>query len=392
VRELDALDRNPVLELELLSLFPPVDSLVHPRAQRWLSRLRRPTARAAAVGMAWWLCRRPARFAASVVLVIRGYSRRPTLLARALATLPVAAAHARDVQRRGVEHLHAHYATYPLLATWLCRRLTGVPYSVTVHAHDIFVDRSFLQRRLSDASFIVAISDYNRRFLVHRSLSGGTPIHVVHCGIAPDAYRFSPRVPTRGRPVCALCVASLQEYKGHCVLIEALATARQRLAQVQLDLVGDGPLRGELEELARKLGLDSRVRFHGVLTESAVTSLLQRADLFVLPSVVARNGQMEGIPVALMEAFATGVPVVATRLSGVPELVRDGETGLLAEPGSRHDLVRALEAVIDDPAAALARAEAARVLVEREYDIHRSGALLAHLFLQERSEGRAKRR
>jgi glycosyltransferase involved in cell wall biosynthesis len=387
VRELDALDANPVLELELLSLFPPLDPIVHPRARRWLPRLRRPTARAAAGGTAWWLRRRPARLAVSVGLVIRGYARRPALLARALATVPGAAAHARDIRRRGIEHLHAHYATYPLLAAWLCHRLTGVSYSVTVHAHDIFVDRSFLQRRLADASFIVAISDYNRHFLVRHGVARATPIHVVHCGIEPETYRFCPRAPTRGGPVRALCVASLQEYKGQCVLLEALAGAGPRLARVQLDLVGNGPLRSELEELARQLGLGSRVRFHGSLTESAVTALLETADLFVLPSVVARNGQMEGIPVALMEALAAGVPVAATRLSGVPELIRDGETGLLADPHSPHDLARAIETVLDNPAAALARAEAGRRLVEREYDIQRSAALLAHLFLQERSAG-----
>ena len=386
-RELDAVSGRPGLELELLALFPAVESTVHPRARRWLTNLRRPRAGEAAAGIAWWARRRPARLAASVALVIGGYARRPALLARALATLPIAAAHARGVQRRGVDHVHAHYATYPLLAAWLCNRLTGVPYSVTVHAHDIFVDRSFLRRRLAHATFIAAVSEYNRRFLARDGSSGGTPVHVVRCGIEPAAYRFRPRAPAPGGPVRALCVASLQEYKGHRVLLEALAGAGRRLASLQLDLVGNGPLRAELEKLARELGLQSRVCFHGSLAESGVTDMLETADLFVLPSVVARNGQMEGLPVSLMEALAAGAPVVATRLSGIPEMVRDGETGLLAEPNSPEDLARALEAVLDQPAAAQARAEAGRRLVEREYDVRRSAALLAHLFLGERQPG-----
>jgi colanic acid/amylovoran biosynthesis glycosyltransferase len=386
-RELDAVSVRPGIELELLTLFPPAEFTVHPRARRWLSRLRRPRAGEAAAGIAWWVRRRPARLAASVALVISGYVRRPALLARALATLPIAAAHARGVQRRGVDHVHAHYATYPLLAAWFCHRLTGVPYSVTVHAHDIFVDRSFLKRRLADAAFIAAISEYNRRSLARDDSSGATPVHVVRCGIEPEAYRFRRRAPAPGGPVRALCVASLQEYKGHRVLLEALAGAGRRLARIQLDLVGSGPLRADLEEFARKLGLQSRVCFHGSLSESTVTEMLGTADLFVLPSVVARNGQMEGLPVALMEALAAGAPVVATRLSGIPEIVRDGETGLLAEPGSPEDLARALEAVLNQPAAAQARAEAGRRLVEREYDVRRSAALLAHLFLGEPNPG-----
>jgi colanic acid/amylovoran biosynthesis glycosyltransferase len=387
-RELDAVSGQAGLELELLTLFPPAESIVHPRAQRWLPSLRRPRVREAAAGIAWWARRRPVRLAASVTIVIGGYARRPALLARALATLPIAAAHARGVQRRGVDHVHAHYATYPLLAAWLCYRLTGVPYSVTVHAHDIFVDRSFLRRRLADATFIVAVSEYNRRFLARDGSAGGTPVHVVRCGIEPAAYRFSLRSPAAGRPVRALCIASLQEYKGHRVLLEALAGAGRRLASLQLDLVGNGPLRAELAELTRELGLEALVCFLGSLAESAVSEMLVSDDLFVLPSVVARNGQMEGLPVALMEALAAGAPVVATRLSGVPEIVRDGETGLLAEPGSPEDLARALEAVLDEPAAAQARAEAGRRLVEREYDVSRSGARLARLLLEERAPGR----
>jgi colanic acid/amylovoran biosynthesis glycosyltransferase len=381
VRELDAVAETPGLELEVLALFPPADPTVHPRAEPWLERLRRPSAGEAASAVVWWACRRPARLIASLALVVAGYARRPSLLGRALATVPLAAAHARGVRLRGVDHLHAHYATYPLLAAWLCRRLTGVPYSVTVHAHDIFVDRSFLERRLCDAEFVVAISEYNREFLLAHRSSGSTPIHVVHCGVDPAAYSFRARPLPEARPLRALCVASLQEYKGHQVLLRALAGAGDRLGRLELDLVGDGPLRAELEQLARDLGLSPRVHFHGSLAEPAVIDLLEAADLFVLPSVVARNGQQEGLPVVLMEALAVGAPAVASRLSGVPELIRDGSTGLLAEPGDPDDLARSIEAVPDDPAAARARAEAGRRLVEQEFDIRRSAATLARLFL-----------
>jgi glycosyltransferase involved in cell wall biosynthesis len=149
---------------------------------------------------------------------------------------------------------------------------------------------------------------------------------------------------------------------------------------VELDLVGPGALRGQLEALAADLGLGDRVRFHGALPEPEVAALLDRADLFVLASIVERSGFMEGIPVALMEALAAGVPVVATRLSGVPELVRDGVTGLLAEPGDAASLRDALERAISEPDAARRRAAAGRELVEREFDAGACAAQIADLF------------
>ena len=163
------------------------------------------------------------------------------------------------------------------------------------------------------------------------------------------------------------------------MLLEALADGGPVLDRIRLELVGEGPLRGRLEELARRLGIGARVSFRGGLTEPQVAAALDAADLFVLPSVVAANGQMEGVPVALMEALACGLPTVASRLSGVPELVRDGETGVLAEPGDVGSLREALRVAITDPVAARRRAEAGRRLVESEFDLQRSAGRLAAL-------------
>lgn len=382
VRELSAVAEQPGVHVELCSLFPPVDATVHPAARPWIGRLRRPGAGAALRGLAWWLGRRPLRLLSTVGRVAAAHARRPALLARALATIPLAATHARALASLGVDHVHAHYATYPALAAWTCRRLTGLGYSFTAHAHDLYVDQSLLGDKVRGARFAIAVSEFNRRFLRGHGGDGATPVHVVHCGIDPGAYRFRPRAPAPGARVRALCVASLQEYKGHRVLLEALAGAGAELERVELDLVGGGALREELEGLARRLGLADRVRFRGPLPEPEVAALLDRADLFVLPSVVARDGQMEGLPVALMEALACGVPAVSTRLSGIPEIVQDGETGLLAEPGDRASLRAALARVVEEPAEATARAVAGRRLVEREFDVRASGRRLAQLFEQ----------
>ncbi|MGN7225917.1 glycosyltransferase [Dietzia maris] len=274
--------------------------------------------------------------------------------------------------------VHAHYATFPLLAAWACHRLTGVTYSVTTHAHDIYVDTSGLARRCAEAQFVVAISRHNLDML--RGLLGpAAPIELVHCGIDTTGYEFRPRRLPETGPIRALCVASLQEYKGHRHLLEAMAVPGPATARLELDLIGDGPLRGELSALAGELGIADRVRFRGSCPESEVAAARAAADLFVLPSVVAADGQMEGLPVALMESLASGVPTVSTRLSGIGEIVVDGHTGLLCEPGDPADLARAVEQLAADPEATLRMSRAGRELVEEQFELRRSAAALLGL-------------
>lgn len=377
VREIDAVAASGEVDIEILSLFPPVSETVHPIARRWLGRLHRPGPVAAGLALGWWLLRRPLRLLSSCVAIVAAYAHRPRLLVRALATVPLAAAHARRLRAHPVDFLHAHYATYPALCAWLCWRLEGTPYSFTAHAHDIFVDQSLLARKVADADFVVAISDFNRRFLADFGGGGETPVEVVHCGIDPALYPFRPNPPLAEGPVRAACVASLQEYKGHAVLLRALAAGDGALGRLRVDLVGDGPLRGELEELASTLGIAGRVAFHGSLTEDRVREVLEEANIFILPSVIASDGQMEGVPVSIMEALACGLLVVSSRLSGIPELVHDGESGLLAQPGDPADLGRCLSLALEnagiDP-------RVGRREVENEYDIHGTAARMVELF------------
>jgi glycosyltransferase involved in cell wall biosynthesis len=378
LRELNAVDGRDGLEVELLSLFVPVRPFAHPEAQRWVGRVRRPDARTAARDAGYWLARRPLTLLRAAAEVAWAHRRNPARLARALATVPLAASHARTVRRDGIVHVHAHFATYPALTGWLCRRLTGIGYSFTAHAHDLYVDRSQLATYVAEADFVATISAFNQRFIAEHAPGTTTPVELVRCGVAPAGYVHHRRTLPGHGPVRALCVASLEEYKGHRVLLDALA-AEPGLERLAVDLVGAGSLEAALREQARALGLEGRVCFLGPRTQDEVAELLAAADVFVLPSVVAGDGQMEGIPVALMEALASGLPTVTTRLSGIPELVQDGVTGTLATPGDPADLARALRAVLEDPAAALQRADAGRALVEREFDVERSAARMRSL-------------
>ncbi len=382
VREIEVLDRLGRFDLELRSLFPSPDKPVHDVARRWNERLVRPTAAAALAGFAWAGLTRPLALSSVLACVVTGY-RRPSLLLRALVTVLVACAHARDLARRPrPPHVHAHYASYPALAAWVCRRLTGTSYSFTVHAHDLYVDTSMLDRKIADARFVVTISDYNRT-LLEQNNSGRTPIRVVHAGIDTAAYCFRPRAISADGPVRAVTVASLQSYKGHAVLLEALAMGGCAVDRITLDLIGDGVLRSDLERLVDRLGLRERVHFLGSRSEDEVRASLGAADLFVLPSIVAKDGQMEGLPVALMEALACGVPTVSTALSGIPEIIIDGVTGLLAAPGDAASLNRTMAAMVERGNATIDLAEAGRALVTREFDLWQSVSELSALLAED---------
>jgi colanic acid/amylovoran biosynthesis glycosyltransferase len=379
LREFDCIDRMADAHVELFSLFGGDSGSVHRTGERWLARVHRSRALDVLSGPAWWLVRRPLRLLAVVAWVARSHARRPAVLVRALITVALAARHARAIARLRIDHVHACWATYPALAAWVCWRLTGVPYSFTGHAHDLFVHQLGLERKVRDARFVVMISEHNRRFL---DAFGGADAHVriVHYGVDLEAYRFRPRGPRPAGTVRALCVASFHEYKGHRVLLEALAAGGPQMDRVELVLVGEGPLRPAIERLAARRGVRERLHFAGRLSEREVADHLDAADLAVLPSIVARNGDTEGIPNALIEAMASGVPVVSTRVSGIPELVRDGETGLLADPRDVEGLRRAVERTLGDPAAACVRAVAARRLVEREFAIDGAATRLLALF------------
>jgi colanic acid/amylovoran biosynthesis glycosyltransferase len=376
LREMDALEATG-WHLSLYPLITESGGPVHPAAVPWLSRARELPllSRTAAGATARLLVRRPRQLIGLCAAVVRGYASSPSALVRALALLPSSIRLAELVRDDGVPQLHAHYATYPLLACWVVHALDGVPYSVTIHAHDIFTGTPMLARKLRSAAAVVVISQFNRDFLVRQvdpDLADRTT--VVRCGVdvshyaGPGAAERQPPAP--GDAFTIVCVGSLQEYKGQRHLIEACRLMVDRGHQVRCLLVGGGVLADELARQVEAAGLVGVVELVGAKTEQEVAALLGAADVYAQPSVIASTGQMEGIPVALMEALASRLPVVATALSGVPELVRDGDTGWLVPPGDARALADALEQVLADPAAARVRAEAGRALVEQEYDLH----------------------
>lgn len=379
LREIDALEARG-WTVELFPLLRGREQVVHVDATPWVQRVRAVPLLSLSVLVAnvLTLLRTPRAWAGLWIAVVRGYAADPAGLTRALVLLPSCVHLARTVRREAVPQLHAHFATYPLLACWVVHQLTGTPYTVTVHAHDLFTSTAMLSRKLAPAGAVVAVSDFNRRFLaktVGPDIAARTV--VVHCGVDVERYSAAPAERGSCDGPTLLSVGSLEEHKGQRHLVDACRLLVGRGHAVRCAIVGEGPERGRLEQQIAAAGLAGVVTLLGARREDEVVSLLATADIYVQPSVVAADGQMEGIPVALMEALASRLPVVATSISGVPELVHDGDTGWLVPPGDAAALADAVEDVLSDPWAATTRATAGRTHVETEFDLRTNVAQLA---------------
>jgi len=366
VREIQGLLRRGV-DVRVLSLKHPSEALVQADARALLGRvLYPPKGPALLAGAAAQALRHPWRSLRELARLSWGLRTQPLAWAkscvvwlRTLAVLPA-------IERLAPDRLHAHWATYPTTAAMWVSGRTGIPYGFTAHAHDIFVDEQLLADKLHSADFAVTISEFNRQYLAeHVSPRALDVVRVVHCGVPVSRYRF--RAEGR-RPARVLSVGRLDPIKGFEHLIDACAILRDRGVDFDCRIVGDGPLRGVLQARIDALALQQRVRLAGACAQEQVLEHLQAASVFVLASVVTPDGNRDGIPVALMEAMACGTPVVATRVSGIPELVEHGVGGLLAEPADARSLAQAIEQQLREPTRALAMARMARRKVEAEFD------------------------
>jgi glycosyltransferase involved in cell wall biosynthesis len=291
---------------------------------------------------------------------------------KACAVFIEAAALSERARRSEIAHVHAHFANHPATAAWIVHRLTDIPFSYTAHANDLFLLPPALREKLDEPAFIVTISRYNEQLLAE--MKPRAPVFVVHCGVDTTILAELGRTPSSHR---VLCVGSLEERKGQRYLLEAVAELRDRFPDIELVLIGDGPERSSLEDFARRLAIGERMRFAGALPADAVRDELSHAAVFALPSIIDKTGRTEGIPVALMEAMAAGVPVISTRVSGIPELV-DGAGGLV-EPRDAAGLANEIALTFEDSRIRAARVSAARERVVAEFDLYREAAKLADL-------------
>lgn len=285
---------------------------------------------------------------------------------------------AREKRR---SHVHVHFGTVEATVALTAHVLGGLSYSMTLHAFDIFrdnVDRPLLTEKINASRFTVTVSEFNRRFLIE-NLPNVEPdkIRVNYNGV--DLERFSPGEGQR-EPFSIFALGRLKEKKGFIHLVSAVRRLRDQGLEVRCRIGGEGPDQKPLKRAIKEWNLRSEVKLLGPLNEEEVIEWMRRSTCFVLPCVQAVDGNVDALPTVLLEAMAAGCPAVSTRLSGVPEIIEDGVSGLLVEPGDDAALADAIRSLLSDAQHSASISEGGRRRAEERFDIRRNVGVMQDWF------------
>ena len=320
------------------------------------------------------LARSPARYFKALWLALRTSAPGAKALLYQLFYFTEAVVLAEHLTRNGVTHLHNHIAAASCTVAMLASEVSAIPYSFTIHGPGIFFEpiRWRIDEKTARARFVACISEFCRSQVMMFSHSSHWPkLHIVHCAIDPDRYDVTAGRNSHGQRL--LFIGRLAGVKGVPILFEALQAIVGDFPDVRLKLIGDGPERRDLEREVSKRGIGDRVEFAGYRSQSEVAEALHETDILVLPSFA------EGLPVVLMEAMAARVPVITSRIAGIPELVEHGHSGLLVPPGDVDALAAAISQLLHDHERRGWMGEAGRAKVVAEFNLDREAAWLAEI-------------
>ncbi len=320
----------------------------------------------------------PRRVGRLLAKIARAHRSEPKRGLAVLLFLPKALALGRWCRREGVDHIHGEFAGHPATAAMIAAETAGIPFSFSAHANDIIVSQALLVDKAQRASFVRSISRYNIAFLDALRDFPTDKLRLVRCGVPRTLIRKDgPPAPMSG-PLRILYVGSLIKKKGVSHLIDALAALPPDLDWTAR-ILGGGDLAETLIAQSRALGLEDRIRFDGPQPAEVVAQAFEHAHVAVVPSIVGSQGRIEGIPVVVMEALAHGIPVIASALSGIPELIEDGVTGFLTQPEDHAAISEALQKIAANWKEAAAIGAQGRDRVAKEYVVEDNARTLAAL-------------
>ena len=382
LREINELERHgqPVV---LVPLLRDHGRIVHEEAKPWVGRaLYMPLLSGVIVrANLKRMLRHPRRYFSLLGRLIAGTMFRPSVLVRTLALFPKSVYLADLLPRLGVRHLHAHFAVHPATMAYIAHFFSNVTYSFTAHGPDVFVHRLLLREKIARAKFVRTVSTFTKAFMAGLyPVESDGKIEVVHVGVNPTVYaEEASRASKGGTRTRLLSVASLTGAKGFTFLVDAVARLVGEGADLECTIVGDGPMRDVIRARIEQHGLADRIRMTGALPQHEVARLIADCDIFVLPSVIAYNGQMDGIPISLMEAMAAGRPVVASAISGIPELVQHGVSGVLVDATHPERIASSVRMLMEDPELRARMGAAGQARVREAFDVSRAAAeLISH--------------
>jgi colanic acid/amylovoran biosynthesis glycosyltransferase len=364
LREIHAVSRY--VDTWVFSLRRSTEAVVHDEASALLPRVLCPTLAQVLRAQVSMLRQRPRRYLAALASLVSGNFRSAEVLLKNLVFFPRAVCLAQWALENRVTHLHAGWATYPASAALVAAEISGLPFSFSGHAHDIYLDTTHLPEKLERAAFVTTCTESNLDHL--RRLAPDCPeqrIVLAHHGIRLDAFAPAARAEA---PLSILSVGTLNPHKGFEYLIDAFALLAEDGIDFRATIVGGGPLEDALRARLQTAGLEQRVVMTGALTQAELMPYFARASIFVL---AAQPEWHWGIPNVIVEALAARSAVVTTRFGSVQELVKDGQTGLLVPAKDPVALAATLRRLAGDPALRLRLAEAGHAVVAREFQLDR---------------------
>jgi len=381
MREMCGIRQHDV-DLHIFSLLYPKPGPVHPHAKDLLPYVRYSSVLSRNVIKAQFhfIWNSPKRYLRALTNTVSQTYREPKTLLLGLALFPKSVYFAWQMELLRVKHMHAHFAWVAGIAAGIVSDLLGISFTVHVHAFDLFEqDQRDLKKRLQKAFKIVTVSEYNASYI--RNMLPAAEVEIVRCGVDADWFRPGAEE-HKGEAVNILSVGRLIKKKGHEYLVDACALLAERGLSFRCYIVGTGPLQRTLQARIDRHKLRQRVGLVGALREDRILELNQRSNIFALPCVVTESGDRDGLPVALIEAMACGLPVVSTRVTGIPELVDDAKNGLLVNERDVISLADALEKLIRDGSLRAKMGHAARQTVLDRFKIQDNTAKLAATFRQ----------
>lgn len=286
------------------------------------------------------------------------------------------------VKKKNIDLIHAHFDTQGLVAKKI-GRLVKLPYSLTAHATDIYRHENLvnLKENMDGAEIIITISEYNKEYL-EKKLNSNNKIEVVHCGIDTEKFKgidYSHNINRDRHKIKLLTVSRLAEKKGLKYFIEAIPIVIKKIPNIELNIIGSGPLGDKLKIQINKLNIEEYVNMVGDLQDKELKNYYNESDVFVLPCVITNDGDRDGIPVSMMEAMAMELPVISTKVSGIPELVSDNSGILVNEKDVEGIGSAIIELCLNRNFIEMGKN--GRKIVEMEYDIKKQVSKLEKIFL-----------
>lgn len=315
--------------------------------------------------------------------------RTPAKRTRAAAAVLVAARFAPALAERGVRYVHSQFAGFQTEIAMSLSKLLGIPYGCTWHAYGIYRDRNILKEKIAGARTVMTCTRYNEEHLRALCPEAGDRIrlayHGLDLGLLPELSPFS-----GASPPIILAVGRFVAKKGFAYLLDAAGILKREGRHFEVRFIGDGPDRAALESQVNRLGIRNEVRFLGVRPNAEVFDQIDAARVVAVPSVVTDEGDMDGLPNVVLEALGMSRPVVGSRVSAIPEVLVDGETGFLVAPGDANELAAKLGLLLDDPTLAARLGRQGRMRIVRDFDVKKNVRMVIDTITHNASAAQAR--